>query len=338
VSREERQACIVNIQNRRNSKVVVLFLGDRQNLETQIAFDCIPLLYDHFGHGLASPTIDFVLYTRGGLTLAGWGIVNLIREFCQHFNVLIPAKALSTGTLIALGADNVLMSRMGQLSPIDPTVNSPYGPKVGMPGPMPQVTLPISVEDVAGFLELARNEAKLGDESSMLRVFEQLSSNVHPLALGAVYRSREQIRQLARKLLESRHTSADRVDAIIQTLTRELGSHDYLIGHKEAATLLGTQIVELLPDETALLMKLYQQYASLLKLYTPYNPEMALGTSTETTTTLERAAIESENLTHVFVSKRLVSRAQVPQPGIPIPVQGILERTLSEGWEENSVI
>jgi sulfur relay (sulfurtransferase) DsrC/TusE family protein len=335
MSREERQSSIVKIQNRRNSKVVVLFLGDRPNLETQVAFDCIPLLYEHLNRGSTNKTLDLILYTRGGLTLAGWGIVNLIREFCQRFNVLIPAKALSTGTLVALGSDAVLMSRMGQLSPIDPTINSPYGPKVQMPGAQQPVTLPISVEDVAGFLDLARYEAKLHDEDSMLRVFEQLSSNVHPLALGSVYRSREQIRQLARKLLESHNTPSDQIDRIIQILTRDLGSHDYLIGHNEAKTLLGPQVVELDPDEIALLMSLYQSYASSLKLYTPYNPETELGSSSEKINVIQRAFIESENLTHCFISKRLASRTQVPQPGFPVAIPGIIEKTLSEGWEES---
>lgn len=336
MSRQERKNLLVSLQIRRNSKVVVLFLGDRPNLETQLAFDCIPLLYDHLSTGNPARTIDLVLYTRGGLTLAGWGIVNMIREFCDRFNVLIPSKALSTGTLIALGADSVLMSRMGQLSPIDPTVNSPHGPKVSMPGQAMQVTLPISVEDVAGFLDLARNEAKLRDEDSMLRVFEQLSSNVHPLALGAVYRSREQIRQLARKLLESHNTASERVDKIIQMLTRDLGSHDYLIGHKEATNLLGTQVTELGPDETSLLMQLYSEYATMLNLYTPYNPEVELGTETQTTREFTRAVVDSQDLTHVFVTRRSIARTQVPQAGIPIPLPGILERNLGEGWEKST--
>lgn len=336
MGREQRQAHLTALGRRRNSKVIALFLGDRPNLETQVAFDVIPLLHDHLSRGVGGRKLDLVLYTRGGLTLAGWGIVNLVREFCDELNVLIPAKALSTGTLIALGGDRILMSRMGQLSPIDPTVNSPHGPKLPIPGQGSQATLPISVEDVAGFIDLARNEAKLSDEDSMLRVFEQLSSHVHPLALGAVYRSREQIRQLARKLLESRSTPSDQITAIIQTLTRDLGSHDYLIGHREAKRLLGDQVADLEADEAALLQELYKEYVKLLHLYTPYNTEIELGTSQDFLRVFARAAVESDGLTHLFSTTRAVSRAQVNQPGITVPVPGILERTLAEAWAEDA--
>jgi hypothetical protein len=61
-----------------------------------------------------------------------------------------------------------------------------------------------------------------------------------------------------------------------------------------------------------------------------------LGSETEKTIVLKRGVIESENLTHIFTTKRSTSRTQVPQPGFPMPVQGIMERLLSEGWEENS--
>ena len=339
MGQQQRQALLGNLESRRNSKVVVLFLGDRANLETQVAFDVIPLLNDHLVRGSPSRKVDLVLYTRGGLTLAGWGIVNLIREFCEEFNVLIPSKALSAGTLIALGADHVYMSRMGQLSPIDPAVNSPHGPKIGVPGQPMQATLPISVEDVAGFLDLARNEAHLSDEDSMLRVFEQLSSHVNPLALGAVYRSREQIRMLARKLLQSRKTPIERIDQIIQILTRDLGSHDYLIGHNEARGLLGDQAAELEPDEAALLQQIHQEYVIMLQLYSPFNPETELGLEQEKTATFVRGAVESHGLTHLFKTTQVLSRTQVPQqPGIPVSIPGVVQRTISEGWTEDKAL
>jgi len=50
------------------------------------------------------------------------------------FNVIIPFKALSCATLMALGADNILMTKMGQLSPIDPSIDSPLAPTAPIPG------------------------------------------------------------------------------------------------------------------------------------------------------------------------------------------------------------
>jgi len=35
---------------------------------------------------------------------------------------------------MALGADNILMTKMGQLSPIDPSIDSPLAPTAPIPG------------------------------------------------------------------------------------------------------------------------------------------------------------------------------------------------------------
>ncbi|MCB2295730.1 hypothetical protein LGK95_19840 [Clostridium algoriphilum] len=51
--------------------------------------------------------ISLILYTRCGNTLVGWSIVNLIRQFCDEFEVIVPSKALSTGTLICLGSNSI---------------------------------------------------------------------------------------------------------------------------------------------------------------------------------------------------------------------------------------
>ena len=61
---QQRQELLKNLENRRNSKVAVVFLGDRANLETQVAFDAIPLLNDHLGRGGPSSKVDLVLYKR----------------------------------------------------------------------------------------------------------------------------------------------------------------------------------------------------------------------------------------------------------------------------------
>ena len=59
------------------------------------------------------------MYTRGGNTLAGWSIINLIRQFCDELEIIIPSKAHSTGTLMALGANSIIMTKQATLGPID---------------------------------------------------------------------------------------------------------------------------------------------------------------------------------------------------------------------------
>ena len=227
MSRETRLKLISEIEAERGSRLVVAIWGDRENLGTIIAPDAPAVFFQHLENIGRVDKLDVLLYTVGGHTLAAWGLANLVREYCDQLGVLIPHRALSSGTLFTLAADEIIMSRLGQLSPIDPSITSPLGPMVQIPNQPGQFqAVPVSVEDVMGFIDLATKAALLKEERSILSVFDRLSSQVHPLALGAVYRSREQIVALAERLL-SFHMKDDEQkeerDRIVTRLTRELG-------------------------------------------------------------------------------------------------------------------
>jgi ATP-dependent protease ClpP protease subunit len=131
MGRLERMRLICNIESKLNSRLLVFITGDRTGLETIIASDSVPHIFRHLTSIGDQEKVHLFLYSAGGLTIAGFGIVNMIREFCKLFSVIVPYKALSTATLIAL--DNIIMSRMGQLSPIDPSVQHTLGPTVALP-------------------------------------------------------------------------------------------------------------------------------------------------------------------------------------------------------------
>ena len=64
--------------------------------------------------------LDIVLHTPGGLVLAALQIARAIRGHKAKVTVLVPHYAMSGGTLIALAADEIVMSRHAVLGPIDP--------------------------------------------------------------------------------------------------------------------------------------------------------------------------------------------------------------------------
>lgn len=329
-----RTALIAKMGKERGSKVITWLTGDRKGMETKIAFDQISLIYDHLVEIGPQKNIDLYLYSPGGMTLAGFGAVNLVREFCDHLSVLIPFRALSCATLISLGADEIVMSRLGQLSPVDPSVASPYNPMLPSSPQSPPNFLPLSVEDVGGYLDLARKEFGLKKEESMVRVLEWLSGKVNPIALGSVQRSREQIGMLARKLLAS-HTSKlkkETIDKVVKVLTRELGSHDYIISRKEAKEGLGLPVVYPSSDMEKEMWTLFKEYQQAMELTNAYNPDALLGSNDQGDFKLRRAFIESESLCHVFETSKNVRRVQVMIQGVLTP--GFQEQLRSEGWVE----
>ena len=121
MSRKTRLELIHHIQEQRNSHVIVYFTGDRQLAQAIIGEDAVRPLYEHL-LSLADTSskkrkIDLFLYSRGGNVSVPWRIVTMIREFCDEFCVLIPYKAYSATTMIALGADQIVMGKKAELPP-----------------------------------------------------------------------------------------------------------------------------------------------------------------------------------------------------------------------------
>ena len=187
------------IEEERESKLLTYVTSDRTNMEAMIHHDCIDPFVDLLDKVGPTKRISLFLHTNGGQTLAAWRLINLIRMFCDELEVLIPSKALSAGTLISIGADKIIMTKQAILGPIDPSVNNPLNPQVNIGGQPKQV--PVSVENVRGYLSLTREELKIEGKENLTGVLLGLSSHIHPLVLGEIFRTRAQIRFLAEKLL-----------------------------------------------------------------------------------------------------------------------------------------
>lgn len=329
----DRIALYRELEEARGSKVLAYITGDRPGLETQIHPEVVDYFTDHLDtFGLPIPKISLLLYSRGGVTLAGWSIVNLLRIFCEEFEVIIPSKAHSTATLIAIGADQIVMTKQATLGPIDPSTNGPYNPPV--PGGQPNQTLPVSVEDVAGYFELAKGELNGGDLNS---AFELLANKVHPLALGNVYRSRAQIQMLAQKLLKNHMTEDENIKKVISFLCSESGSHDYTINRREAKNDLKLPIEK--PDDELydLIKRIHLDVRDDLELTDPYNQKTILGVDDEKDYSFKRILIESiEGGSHKFLSEGQLKKKQVNTPAGPMV--GIEDERNFEGWRHEPAI
>lgn len=112
-----RKMLISELEKTRNSKVILYVTGDRPGWETQISSDAFDSFVDHLDAIGVVDKISLVLYTRGGNTLAGWSLVNLVKQFCSELEIVIPHKCHSTGTLIALGAHKLVMTKTSDARP-----------------------------------------------------------------------------------------------------------------------------------------------------------------------------------------------------------------------------
>ena len=319
------------IEKLRNSKVIAYVTGDRVNMETQIGADVV----DIFGRHLESigkvNKITLILYTLGGDTMATWNIVNLIREYCDELEIIVPRKARSSGTIMCLGANKIILTHQSTLGPIDPSLNSPLGIKVNINGQT--ITLPTSVESVKGYFNLAKKELHIKNSRDLINAFIKLSETLNPLLIGDVYRRQGQIKMIARKLLMYQCCSKKQRNKIVNFLCSDSGSHDYTISFKEAQQ-LGLN-VELVDDKlNTLINKWYELISDEMLLKTPYNPVLELAQTQSKTYEYIRVILDSITYGRErYVSKGTLQKI-VYQTGVPN--QQINDNRIFEGWEKDA--
>jgi hypothetical protein len=188
----------------------------------------------------------------------------------------------------------------------------------------------VSVEEINGFIELARNELKLKGQKELGDVLARLTQHVHPLVLGAVYRTKSQIQMLARRLLASQVTDSKKVSSIISFLCSESGSHDYTI-HSNEARALGLKVET--PDDAlyALIDALYVDVAGELELSTMFNPKTFLGGEVKRDYSFKRAILESiAGGSHYCLTDGVLEKQQMATPAGP--QIRISDQRSYEGW------
>lgn len=270
----ERRKLISKLQAKRGGRLCLSYItSTRQGHEIQIADDVLRLMYDHLEAGAeaAKKGVDLFLHSNGGSGTTPWRIVSLIREYTKDLAILVPDRAFSAATLIALGANDIVMHKMGCLGPIDPSVVNIFNP----PHPQsPGLLAPISVEDVTAYFKLIREELGITHDDELIQAVIALTEKIHPLALGNVQRSHNQARMMARKLLKL-HMPSDadepEIVRIIDTLKSNLFYHGHPINRDEAKVDLKLKVSEPPEGVGSLMRNLYMEYEKAMQLTEPFN-------------------------------------------------------------------
>ena len=266
---------IKKLETERGSRVISYATGDRLPFATKIAGDVVPLLGTLLDGIGKVKKISLLLYTSGGDMLAPIRIVKLIRNHCENFEVLVPYKAHSAGTLICLGADTIVMGKLGELTPVDPTTGHPFNPQ----NPAnPQQRLEVSVEDLNSYLLFAKDKAEVKSEQ-MIEVYKLLVDKLHPLSIGNAYRAYRMARSLTERLLwlhMDKKKEDEQIKKIIKEITGDITIHAYPIDRDEA-TDLGLKVEKAEDELDKTMRELYEGYAMEMKLGQPFHPNELLG-------------------------------------------------------------
>jgi ClpP class serine protease len=168
--------------------------------------------------------IDFILHTPGGLYLAATQIARALRDHKGKVTIFVPHYAMSGGTLIALAADEIVISPHAVLGPIDPQIDD----------------LP-----AASILKVIQQKpiAEIDDDTIILA----------DLAEKAI----SQLGDIVGELLDGK-LSTPAIETVSKSLTSGVWTHDFAITYRQAKE-LGLPVTTNIPNEILDLTALYPQ-------------------------------------------------------------------------------
>lgn len=172
-----------------------------------------------------SVPIDLVLHTPGGLALAAEQIANALLRHPARVTVIVPHYAMSGGTLIALSADEIMLSPSAVLGPLDPQI-----------GQQPAASIMRVLE--------RKEPDRIQDETLILA----------DMAAKAI----SQMHESVTRLLTRSGMDTGEAGKLAEALTEGQWTHDYPIT-AEAAKEMGLPVTTDPPPEVAEVIRLYPQ-------------------------------------------------------------------------------
>jgi Serine dehydrogenase proteinase len=197
--------------------------------------------------------LSIFVKSDGGSGQASLRMVNLLRQYVKHLTVLTPLECQSAATMLALGADRILMGPLAQLSPVDTSLTHDLSPI-----DRDNDRVSVSNDELLRVVRLWTEQAK----DSTSNPYESLFSYVHPLVIGAVDRSSALSTRICEEILSYHMDDKERASEISNNLNAGYPSHNYPITLREAKR-IGLN-VEAMDDEiNALLFELNEIYSEM---------------------------------------------------------------------------
>lgn len=220
---QNRLNLIAEIERKRGSRVLCYIAGTRPGHSDSMSYQDVRVIERHLEeicHKRPPSKLDLFLHTPGGYAEVPTAIVALIREYIgpkSEFDVLIPSMAFSAGTVLSLGADEIVMNPAGHIGPIDTQMDGE------------------SVDTLRAYFDLARSLG-LNSRSTFREIFLKMTDKISPLWFGSMERVSAESERKALRVLEARRRPLSRKQnkRIVKFLTHEVGIHGQAIHRTEA--------------------------------------------------------------------------------------------------------
>jgi hypothetical protein len=198
-------------------------------------------------------TIHLFIKSSGGNGQSSLRLVNLLRQYCDRLVALVPLECASAATMIALGANEILMGPMAYLTAVDTSLTHSLSPI-----DRDNDRVSVSLDELTRVIRLwEKNE---GQEKE--NPYQSLFAYVHPLVIGAVDRAESLSIMLCKELLAYHIADASVAEQIANTLNSKYPSHNYPVLMEEARR-IGLKADTMPAAVNTLLLELNELYSEM---------------------------------------------------------------------------
>ena len=240
---EQIDDCVDRIDERLGEGTSCFSILLHEEITPSVVDDVYDELQGRFGFEPLGKELVVVLESGGGDIDAAYNLAHLLRQYGDKgLKFIIPRWAKSAATLLACSGDEILMTPVAELGPLDPQITQTNL----IEGRIEQFS-PLHIEST---LELIRDEYENGSKELADSLMQRLQ---YPLTLGNFKKSLELSKQYLEKLLTSGMLKGDTEKAkdVATRLTEGYADHGFCINIEEARS-IGLVVSEIpgayLPD------------------------------------------------------------------------------------------
>lgn len=238
------------------------FISYWTSANSRIAGDDTVPFYEILKSRKAKNTLYLFIKSDGGSGEASLRIVNLLRKYYKKIITLVPLDCASAATMLALGADTIMMGPLAYLSAIDTSITHDLSPV-----DKDNDRVSVSQNELSRVLKLWDHNKQVGDKNP----FSDIYNHIHPLVIGSVDRATSLSIKLTSEILSYHMKDPKQAEKISNALNSNYPSHSYPITIREAQK-IGLKVQELDTDLNNTLLELNALYSEMAQLaYTDYD-------------------------------------------------------------------
>jgi len=197
--------------------------------------------------------LSVFIKSDGGYGQASLRMVNLLRQAAGTLTAIAPLECASAATMLALGADKILMGPLAHLSAVDTSLTHDLSPI-----DRDNNRVSVSQDELQRVVRLWQKES----DKEAANPYQALFPHVHPLVIGAADRSSALSTKLCVEILSYHLKDVAKAQQISDNLNSGYPAHSYPIMLQEAQR-IGLNAEPLDEDVNRLLLELNEIYSEM---------------------------------------------------------------------------